>query len=68
MARPAMPQEIVNANRVSIINAAMDMIRKTGISSVSARTLAQSIDINSALIYRYFSDIDEVILFACVHT
>lgn len=68
MARPAMPQEIINANRVSIINAAMDMIRKTGISSVSARSLAQSIEINSALIYRYFSDIDEVILFACVHT
>ena len=67
MARPAMPQELVNANRVSIINAAMDMIRKTGISSVSARSLAQHSDINSALIYRYFTDIDEVILFACVH-
>ena len=67
MARPAMPQELVNANRVSIINAAMDMIRKTGISSVSARSLAQQSDINSALIYRYFTDIDEVILFACVH-
>ena len=67
MARPAMSQELINANRINIINAAMEMIRDEGLSSVSARSLAQKIDINSALIYRYFSDIDEVILFACVH-
>ena len=68
MPRPAMPQEVVNANKIKIIQAASDMIRENGISSVTARSLGSKVDMNSALIYRYFTDIDEVILFACVNT
>ena len=67
MGRPAMSAETIKNNKISIISAAMDMIRESGIQSVSARSLGTRIGMNSALIYRYFKDIDEVVLFACIH-
>ena len=67
MGRSAMSAEAIKNNQISIISAAMDMIRESGIQSVSARSLGARIGMNSALIYRYFKDIDEVVLFACVH-
>jgi AcrR family transcriptional regulator len=59
-------EEVAN-NKRNIIRATMEMIREGGIESVSARTLGSRVGMNSALIYRYFKDIDEIILFACVH-
>lgn len=67
MSRPSMSAETIANNKVRIINAAMDIIHEGGIQSVSARALGNRIGMNSALIYRYFKDINEVILFACVH-
>lgn len=67
MGRPAMSAELIRTNKIKIIKAAMEMICESGIQSVSARPLGTRAGINSALIYRYFRDIDEVILFACVH-
>lgn len=67
MGRPSMSEESIRSNKVTIIRAAMDMIRESGIQSVSARPLAARVGMNTALIYRYFKDIDEIILFACVH-
>ena len=67
MGRPAMSPDAIRTNKISIIQAAIDMIRESGMQSVSARSLGAKVGINSALIYRYFKDIDEVILFACVH-
>ena len=67
MGRPAMSAEEVRNNKISIINAAREMIRENGTTSVSARALGTRTGMNSALIYRYFQDIDEVVLFACVH-
>ncbi len=67
MGRPSMSAEAIANNKRSIISAAMEMIREGGIESVSARTLGSRIGMNSALIYRYFKDIEEIILFACVH-
>lgn len=67
MGRPAMSAEEIRNNRISIIRAAMEMIRESGTASVTARSLGSRIGMNSALIYRYFKDIDEVVLFACIH-
>lgn len=67
MGRPSLPPEAVRENRIRIIQGAMEMIRESGIDSVSARALGSRIGMNSAMIYRYFRDIDEVILYACVH-
>ena len=67
MGRPAMSAEEIRNNKVSIIRTAMEMIRERGPASVSARSLGSRVGMNSALIYRYFKDIDEVILFACIH-
>jgi AcrR family transcriptional regulator len=59
-------EEIAN-NRIHLISTAIEMIREGGIQSVTARSLGSRAGINSALIYRYFKDIDELILFSCVH-
>lgn len=67
MGRPAMSPDTIRENKVKIINAAIQMIRENGTQSVSARSIGNQIDMNSALIYRYFKDINEVILFACVN-
>jgi AcrR family transcriptional regulator len=67
MGRPSLSEEAITNNKKRIINTAMEMIREDGIPSVTARSLGSHVGINSALIYRYFNDIDEVVLFACVH-
>ena len=67
MGRPSMSAETIKNNKIALINAAMKMIHESGIQSVSARSLGARVGMNSALIYRYFRDIDELVLFACVH-
>ena len=67
MGRPSMSAETIRNNKIALINAAMEMIHESGIQSVSARSLGARVGMNSALIYRYFRDIDELVLFACVH-
>lgn len=67
MGRPSMSEEAIRNNKITIIKGAMEMINEKGIQSLSARALGSRIDMNSALIYRYFKDIDEVILYACVN-
>ena len=67
MGRPSLSKEAIANNKIRIINTAMEMIREDGIPSVTARSLGSRVGMNSALIYRYFKDIDEVVLFACVH-
>lgn len=62
-----MSDETIINNKISLIRAAQEIIHEDGIQSVSARSLSFRVGMNSALIYRYFKDIDEVILFACVH-
>ena len=67
MGRPSMSAETIRNNKITLIHAAMEMIHESGIQSVSARSLGARVGMNSALIYRYFRDIDELVLFACVH-
>lgn len=67
MGRPSLSAEAVRSHKAGIISGAREMIRESGIQSVSARSLGSRIGMSSALIYRYFRNIDEVIMFACVH-
>lgn len=67
MGRPSLSAEAVRNHKAAIISGAREMIRESGMHSVSARSLGSRIGMSSALIYRYFRDIDEVIMFACVH-
>lgn len=67
MGRPSMSAEEIRNNKIAIIRSAIEMIREGGTASVTARSLGSRVGMNSALIYRYFKDIDEVILFACIH-
>lgn len=67
MGRPSMSAETIRNNRKLIIRTTTEMIHEGGFQSVSARSIGSRIGMNSALIYRYFRDIDEVVLFACVH-
>lgn len=59
---PAISQEKLDARKETIIDAAEALIAETGLSSVSARTVAKAAGCSPSLIYLHFSDFDEVIL------
>lgn len=59
---PAISQEKLDARKDTIIDAAEALIAETGLSSVSARTVAKAAGCSPSLIYLHFSDFDDVIL------
>ena len=66
MGRPSMTEEQIDQMRIRLIQATREMMNENGIESVSIRNLGQRLGINSASVYRYFADIDELITFACM--
>lgn len=67
MGRPAMTDEQINQNRIKIIKAARELINSDGLKSISARTLSSKVGMNTSSMYRFFTDLDEIVLFACVN-
>ncbi|MBY3150901.1 TetR/AcrR family transcriptional regulator [Rhizobium laguerreae] len=59
---PAISQEKIDARKESIIDAAEAQITRSGLSSVSARTVAKAAGCSTSLIYVHFDNFDEVIL------
>ncbi len=67
MGRPALTEEQLRAMRIKTILAAREIIEEEGLAGVSIRSLGNRMGMSSAALYRYFKDIEEVILFTCVH-
>lgn len=49
------------------VQAAIDMIRETGLDSLSARTVARAAGFNGASVYTYFENMDHLVALACVY-
>ena len=49
------------------VKAAIDMIQKSGLESLSARTVAKAAGFNGASIYTYFQNMDHLVALACVY-
>lgn len=64
MGRPPLSEEENRNNKIKLINAAKEIMIDDGISAVSVRSISKLSGINGAIVYRYFQDADELILYA----
>jgi len=67
MGRKFLTDEEFNKISVALIAATKQLLMKHGINDISIRKIAAEANINSAIIYRHFADLDELIMYACLH-
>lgn len=66
MTRRALTQEEKKNVTLDLVKATRKILFTEGIDAVTIRKTAAHAQLNSATIYKYFSDIEELILFTCV--
>jgi len=66
MGRPPLSEEAVRENTLRLIRAAQELMRREGMAAVTIRNVAAEAGMSSAILYKYFRDLDELVLFACV--
>ena len=68
MGRPKLKQTASDAIKQRLIESTRKRIKAEGLSGVTIRSIAQDASLNSAVLYKYFENLDELLLFACVDT
>ncbi len=68
MGRPKLKQTASDAIKQRLIESTRKRIKAEGLSGVTIRNIAQDASLNSAVLYKYFENLDELLLFACVDT
>lgn len=66
MARPVLTENEVNSIKIKLIDSAISLIKNNGIDSISIKTVSSASKINSAIIYKYFKNLDELTIYAYV--
>jgi AcrR family transcriptional regulator len=66
MGRPPLNQETAREITIRLIETAQALAMRNGLESVTIRAIAAQAGLNSATLYKYFQDLDELLLFACV--
>jgi len=66
MGRPPLSKEKTQEVTLHLIKTTQNLILQEGLSAVTIRKVAASADVNSAILYKYFKDLDELLLFACL--
>lgn len=64
MPRPPLDDEAKKAIMIRLIQTTQDIIFSEGLETVTIRKIARIAKINSATLYKYFKDLDELILYA----
>lgn len=64
MPRPPLNDETKKEITISLIRAAQSIIFSDGLEAVTIRKIAKIAKVNSAILYKYFQDLDELLLFA----
>ena len=64
MPRPPLNDETKKEVTISLIRAAQSIIFSEGLEAVTIRKIAKIAKVNSAILYKYFQDLDELLLFA----
>lgn len=67
MGRPPLRKEQKRAMMQSLITAAEDIILTEGIESATIRGVANKVGVNSAVLYRFFKDRNELLVFASLN-
>lgn len=66
MGRPQLDEKTKRKNIKKLINCARNLIDEHGIQNVTIRAIADRADMNSATMYNYFHDLDELVTYACI--
>ena len=66
MSRPPLTIEEKHSIATSLIHAAQQIIFTEGLANVTLRKVSKLANVNTAILYRHFSDLDELLLFASI--
>lgn len=66
MPRPPLTIEEKHSIATSLIHAAQQIIFTEGLANVTLRKVSKLANVNTAILYRHFSDLDELLLFASI--
>ncbi|MDO5111120.1 MAG: TetR/AcrR family transcriptional regulator [Clostridia bacterium] len=66
MGRPKLSVEKRREVEMQLIRITNELIHREGLGAVTIRKIAQEAGLNSAILYKYFADLDELLMFACV--
>lgn len=66
MPRPPLTVEEKHTIATSLIHAAQHIIFTEGLANVTLRKVSKLANVNTAILYRHFSDLDELLLFASI--
>ncbi len=66
MPRPPLTMEEKQTIATSLIHAAQHIIFTEGLANVTLRKVSKLANVNTAILYRHFSDLDELLLFASI--
>ena len=66
MPRPPLTLEEKHTIATSLIHAAQPIIVTEGLANVTLRKVSKLANVNTAILYRHFSDLDELLLFASI--
>ncbi len=66
MPRPPLTMEEKHTIATSLIHAAQQIIFTEGLANVTLRKVSKLANVNTAILYRHFSDLDELLLFASI--
>ena len=66
MGRPPLDRKTRRAAAQNMIHSAEQLIEEDGSGHVTIRKIANRADVNSAALYHYFTDVDELLMFACM--
>ena len=66
MPRPPLTLEEKHTIATSLIHAAQHIIVTEGLANFTLRKVSKLANVNTAILYRHFSDLDELLLFASI--
>lgn len=66
MGRLPLSEESKRAMFIRIIRATEELITAEGLQNTTLRAISNKVQCNSAALYKYFSDLDELLLYACI--
>lgn len=66
MGRPPLSEEQNAAVKIRLIDTVRELLDECGLKCITIRSVAARMGVNSAIIYKYFTDLDELVVYACV--
>lgn len=67
MGRLPISEEKKRYKMIQIIQATEGLIKTKGLKATTLRTISNAVHCNSASLYKYFTDLDELLLYACIN-